>query len=371
MSKKPPLTSEGVDDVRPTDGADPLQGPDSADLGDLDDPPDLVNDAYLDDDGAYLDAGEYAEYADDDEEPGPEEDDRFITENADDRQPSSLPAPKRSLTDRLRSSLTTRYGQLPVWLLLAQCFLTVGWLRAAIAHAFSPDWRNGAEVDAFTVEYQGVAVDWYREIVFDGLLGSRSGSVAVVVLIGQLLVVLSLGLNRLVPIGLGIGAFLNVNFVLAGAIDPSAFYLVISALVALWHIERVADPARSCWLTLGSTVIGFTLIGALIPEIETAHPASVVDDPAIVLTFVTLLWVGALWLTFGRQVMALRPRRARPLTAADWLAHEAIDGPPPASDTIATIRLALGADPVEAWDASTIGSGSDAARADERQRVQA
>ncbi len=111
-------------------------------------------------------------------------------------------------------------------------------------------------------------------------------------------------------------------------------------------------------MTLGSTVIGFTLIGALIPQVGTVHPASVIEDPAIVLTFITVLWIGALWLTFGRQVMALRPRRARPLTAADWLAHEAIDGPPPARDTIATIRLAMGADPVEAWDASTVGSGS-------------
>ncbi len=275
------------------------------------------------------------------------------------------------MTDRLRSSLIARYGQLPVWLLLAQCFLTIGWLRAAIAHAFSPGWRTGAEVDAFRVEHQGVAIEWYREIVFDGLLEPRSGSIAIAVLIGQLSVVACLGLNRLVPIGLGIGAFLNLNFVLAGAIDPSTFYLVITATVALWHIERSADPARSCWLTLGSTVIGFTLIGALIPEIETAHPASVIEDPAIVLTFVTLLWVGALWLTFGRQVMALRPRRARPLTAADWLAHEAIDGPPPARDTIATIRLAMGADPVEAWDASTAGVDSSAAGAKERPRVQA
>jgi len=358
MPKNPSLTSEDADE---TNADDMLDG------HDLDDEADLDDEMYLDDEDEDDpdDDGE----SDGGDQPDPDEGDELIAAGLDDQEPTSPSTPGRTFAGWLRASLIARYGQLPVWLLLAQCFLTVGWLRAAIAHAFSPGWRNGSEVDAFRLEHQALAVDWYREIVFDGLLGSRSGSIAIVVLIGQLSVVLALGLNRFVPIGLGIGAFLNINFVLAGAIDPSTFYLVITATVALWHIERSADPARSCWLTLISTVVGFTLIGALIPEVETAHPASVVEDPAIVLTFITLLWIGALWLTFGRQVMALRPRRAGPLTAADWLAHEAIDGPPPASDTVATIRLAMGADPVEAWDASTVSS--DSAPRTEKHQVQA
>ncbi len=357
MAKNSSLTTEDADEAHITDEV--VEQPDDDETSLDDDEIDLeVEVEDLDEDGS--DDGNEDEDEDDhaSEAEGDHDRDEVTVEVLDVDEPASPPIPGRSLGHRLRTSLNSRYGQLPVWLLLAQCFLTIGWFRAAIAHAVSPGWRNGAEVDAFRLEYQGLAVDWYREVVFDGLLGSRSGSIAIAVLIGQFTVVLALGLNRFVPVGLGIGAFLNVNFLLAGAIDPSTFYLVITAIVALWHIERSADPARSCWLTLISTVIGFTLIGALIPQVGTVHPASVIEDPAIVLTFITVLWIGALWLTFGRQVMALRPRRARPLTAADWLAHEAIDGPPPARDTIATIRLAMGADPVEAWDASTVGSGS-------------
>ncbi len=355
MPKNSSLASEDADDVHITNEVMEQPDLDNEDNEEEEDEEEI----YLDEEEPNLDDEIHLDGEDDGADTDDEiEGDQIAAEGLDDDEPASPPVPGRSLADRLRTSLTARYGQLPVWLLLAQCFLTIGWFRAAIAHAVSPGWRNGAEVDAFRLGYQGLAIDWYREVVFDGLLGSRSGSIAIAVLIGQFTVVLALGLNRFVPVGLGIGAFLNVNFLLAGAIDPSTFYLVITAIVALWHIERSADPARSCWLTLISTVIGFTLIGALMPEIGTFHPASVVDDPAIVLSFITLLWIGALWLTFGRQVMALRPRRARPLTAADWLAHEAVDGPPPASDTVATIRLALGADPVEAWDASTVGSGS-------------
>lgn len=364
MSTTPsPVTSDDAHDGTSTDEYEELPpsdpeaeaddhepGFDQADDAELDpyEDPDIAEDVHLDPDldgevDGEVDLDAYLE-VDGDLDIEADLDDEDVEFELDEDEGSPMAGPP--LSTRMSRMLAARYGALPVWLVMAQCFLTVGWLRATIAHAVSPGWRNGAEVDAFQLAHQALVIDWYREVVFDGLLQVGSGRIASAVLIAQILVALSLGLNQWVPVGLGIGAFLNINFVLAGAVDPSTFYLVITATIALWHIERSANPVRSWWLTLISTIVGFTMVGALVPQIGTFDPALVVDDPAIVLTFITLLWMGALWLSFVRQILTLRPSHLDRTPLA-----EAQDGEElVASDTLATIRLITGTDPQEAWE---------------------
>lgn len=212
-----------------------------------------------------------------------------------------------SVRNRIVRAVESRYGGLPIWVLLVQIFLAVGWLRAAVAHGISADWWTGTELAEFRIEHEAGAVDWYGRLVLDGLVADAPLLVAVVVVMAQVTVALMLGLRHRTLLGLSIGAFLNINFVLAGAVDPSAFYLVLGAAVAVWHVEASVSTPQCWWLTFCSTLVGFTLIGSLAPQVTTIMPAAVTEDPAPVLIFLTLLWVAGLWMIFGRRV--LRPDR--------------------------------------------------------------
>ena len=46
-----------------------------------------------------------------------------------------------------------------------------------------------------------------------------------------------------------------------------------------------------------------------VEEAEEVLMAEVVDDPAVVLVFLALLWIGALWLTCARQILTIRRDR--------------------------------------------------------------
>lgn len=265
--------------------------------------------------------------------------------------------------------LNTRYGALPTWVMLVQIFLAAGWLRAASAHGMSIGWWTGEEITDFRLEHREVAVEWYRAIMLDGPVDWLPMVIGGIVLVGQLAVAVLLGLNHRPLVGLALGAFLNINFVLAGAVDPSAFYLVLGAAVALWHIEAGMTTTRCWWLTLASTVVGFTLIGSLLPQITTMDPATVIEDPAMVLTFIALLWVAMLWVTFGRRTLAHRPdpgpdpdaAEGGPLVRGDddrpaALAPgpAAIDGGDDQRALTDTIRLAMRSGPTEAAPAGQL-----------------
>lgn len=213
----------------------------------------------------------------------------------------------------LRTALVDRYRGLPPWLLLAQIFLAAGWQRAAAAHGLDPAWWSGAEITQFRVEHGESSIEWYRAIMLDGPVANWPIIVGIVVFSAQLIVAFMLALNLRPLLALAIGAGLNVNFVLAGAVNPSVFYLIIGAAIALWHVDTLAGRPSARRLTLISPVVAAILVGSLAPEIATIHPDHVIDDPAMVLSFIAVLWVLALWLSVGRStLLALHPERSGP-----------------------------------------------------------
>ncbi len=213
---------------------------------------------------------------------------------------------------RLYTRLLNHYRALPSWLLLAQAFLAFGWLRAAVAHWIDSSWWDGSEISDFVVGYRPESVEWYGATMLDGPVSSWPTVFAVIVLAAQVVVAALLIANVRPLLALFIGAGLNVNFMLAGAVNPSVFYLIISAALALWHVENSMSLAGQQRLAGISTLVGATAVGALAPEVRTVDPAMVIEDPALVLSFATLLWVGAVQVNVRSKTRLWRPMPAGP-----------------------------------------------------------
>lgn len=187
-----------------------------------------------------------------------------------------------------------RYRRLPPWVLLAQLFLAAGWQRAVAAHGLDPHWWDGTVISQFRIDQDRLAVEWYRSTMLDGPVAAWPVAIGAAVFAIQLLVGLMLALNVRPLLALAVGAALNVHLVLAGAVNPSIFYLIIGAALALWHIEASVGPIGIRRLTAVSTIVVAFSLGALIPEISTLDPAMVIEDPAIVLCLVAALWMVAI-----------------------------------------------------------------------------
>ena len=205
--------------------------------------------------------------------------------------------------------LAERFRGLPPWMLLAQFFLATGWQRAAITHGVDSQWWDGTVVMKFVDDHRSLSIDWYQATMLDGLVTRWPVAICVVVVVVQAAIGLMLIFNARPLLALALGAGLNINFALAGAVNPSIFYLIIGAVLALWHVEASVAPARTRKLVSVSTLVAAAALGALLPEIATLDPAHVIDDPAIVLSFAALLWVGALRVDLTREPdQAFRPR---------------------------------------------------------------
>ncbi|MEM1333679.1 MAG: hypothetical protein AAGG08_09495 [Actinomycetota bacterium] len=178
----------------------------------------------------------------------------------------------------------------PAWVVLVELFIGLGWARAVVEKLIDPDWWSGAAIADFVADHEADAVAWYTGIATEVWV-PFADVVGVTVLALQVIAAVTLVTGRRVELGLGAGMFLNLHFVLAGAVDPSIFYLVAQSAVAMHLLERDRSAAGRRvldWLNVGAVI----LVGASAPMIRTLHPAEVVDDPAVVLaTFGGLMFL--------------------------------------------------------------------------------
>lgn len=164
-----------------------------------------------------------------------------------------------------------------------QLFLAAGWLRAGVEKVIDPDWWSGAHLRDFLDQQRPEMLPWFTWFS-EGILEPLAPVVAWVVLWAQLGIAACLLANRHVKWALWAGIALNVCFTMAGRVNPSAFYLVMQ-MALLFAMSRavgevVAMRRAIAWL------IPATLIA---PFARTLHPASVIDDPALMLSFVCAL----------------------------------------------------------------------------------
>lgn len=243
---------------------------------------------------------------------------------------------------RLLSFARSEIDKPNAYLVPLRVFIGIGWLRAAAEKIIDPLWYDGTKLRSFLSEQAGDDLivfpqyEWFVET----LVEPNAAVVAWVVLAGQLLAGLAILTGTFTNLGLLGGLIMNANFLLAGAIDPSAFYIVIQTvlfvsntgavlgvdsvlssrvrwgfLVARTEVEPrylAAEKLSYLVLTAASAVIA----GYAVVYIEDFSP-NAVDDPATVLFVLASLGGLSAFITY------LRHARAERLIAAEEHADEA------------------------------------------------
>lgn len=217
------------------------------------------------------------------------------------------------MANRFSRSYRSIVDDAPPWVLLTRLFFGLGWLRAATEKLIDPYWWNGAGIEAFLVEHENGTLAWYRPFV-DHIVQPHLDTVVVLVVAIQLAAGIALLSGRHLGVALTVGMFLNLNFVAAGAVSPSAFYLVAQGALVLWLVEQQPEPLYRRAL-LGGTcfLVVLGLVGT--PLIRTLHPSEVIDDPAIMLLVLGLLAALATVETVRRHQRPLQlsqPHERRP-----------------------------------------------------------
>lgn len=203
-----------------------------------------------------------------------------------------------------------RLVSVPAWVLIVEIFIGAGWLRAFTEKLISLDWWRGETLAGFLVETDAARVPWFH-LVTDVVVWPNLTVISGLVAGAQLLIGGALLAGRFrVPALLG-GMALNVAFVLAGAVNPSVFYLVAQLALLLWVIERPETPRAGLLASLVG-VAGLAIAGSAALAIGTVHPGHVIEDPGAVLVFLgALAAVGAERARLGRQAppVTLEERR--------------------------------------------------------------
>jgi len=184
----------------------------------------------------------------------------------------------------LSKLFSARFAGQPAWAAVTEVFIGLGWLRAATSKVIDPSWWSGDYLTGFLTEHSDATLGWYAPFV-DAVVAPNARLVAPSVLILQLVVAASLLTGRARSIGLCFGIALNLHFVAAGAVNPSAFYLLAQGALVLWLIDRWSARQTQAMLP-AIAASGLAVAGFNVPFIRTMHPANVIDDPAIM--FATL-----------------------------------------------------------------------------------
>jgi thiosulfate dehydrogenase [quinone] large subunit len=240
-------------------------------------------------------------------------------------------AGERQGVERVVTSIQAAVLQEGAYLVPLRLFIGLGWLRACAEKVADPGWQDGSTLTAFL--HERVATDtvafppytWLIENVFL----PHAAALALVVLLGQLLAGAGILLGALTNAALLGGLFMNLNFLLAGEPNPSAFYIVIQAVLLLVNVgavlgldARLASRVRSPLLaaqppglrtlrlghrpTLAAAVAALVVTAYALPHVTNWSPGGSVEDPAMILA--TLGGLGTAWL----GIAALRVGRPDP-----------------------------------------------------------
>ncbi len=172
-------------------------------------------------------------------------------------------------------------GGLPAWVVVTQLFIGLGWLRAVAEKVIDPGWWTGDVITRFVFVHGDTTLAWYQPFV-EAVVLPAAPLIALVVVVGQLVAGASLVTGRRIGVGLATGIFLNLHFLAAGAVTPSAFYLLAQGALVLWLAEQTLTLVSLKRLQLVAAIAA-ALVGFNLPFISTVHPAAVIDDPAIML----------------------------------------------------------------------------------------
>jgi thiosulfate dehydrogenase (quinone) large subunit len=211
-----------------------------------------------------------------------------------------------------------------IMLVPLRLFIGLGWLRTGVEKLVDPGWLNGASLTDFFARQIGTG-----QIVFpfyEGLIHTlflpHALLLSWIVLVGQLLAGLAIMLGACTRAALLGGLWMNLNFLLAGVPNPSAFYLVIQIVLLVtrsgtvlgldgWlaqHPDQLrAANRKPIWLYLLLITVFVGAASSALAYVHDFSPAGSVHDGAMLLVIVSLL--AAAWAGLGllRRVLVVPP----------------------------------------------------------------
>lgn len=187
--------------------------------------------------------------------------------------------------NKLRNEIRLRL-QDPPWVLLIEVFIGIGWIRAAVEKIVDPLWWDGSELTGFLDSHAVLTLPWYQGFV-DNVVAPNLLPISIFVVFAELFVGIALISDWKLPAALATGLFLNLNFVAAGSVEPSIFYLICQLALVLWILHDKNGVARRPLRVVAVTSLIVALFN--VPFVWTLDPTWVVEDPAMALITVALL----------------------------------------------------------------------------------
>ncbi len=214
---------------------------------------------------------------------------------------------KRDKVRRLARQELSKDG---AYLLPLRIFIGIGWLRTSAEKIIDPGWYDGTALTAFLEEELAgghVVFPFYRALITDVFLPNAS-ALGAIIMIGELLAGVAILIGMFTNAALLGAIFMNLNFILAGAPDPSAFYFLIQVALFVGGIgaiagadtllgRRVKNPllvaqnrisgqrfrTRERVFFLGLAALWLALAVYALAHVSTLDPERSVEDPAIIL----------------------------------------------------------------------------------------
>ena len=220
------------------------------------------------------------------------------------KQPTDGDRPPESSDPSESSEPSTPKRSVAALLLPLRLFLAAGWLRAGVEKVIEPDWWTGEVLAVFLTEQRAEMLPLFRSFA-DAFVAPFAGPVAWLVVEVQIAIGVCLLLGRYTRQALWAGVVLNLTFVMSGRVNPSAFYLVME-MVLLFALSRPL-PERTA---VRRALLWSIPAVAVLPFARTIAPAEVIDDPALMLSFVSgLAAITTLALALGDRVPATNSLR--------------------------------------------------------------
>ncbi|MEM7126860.1 MAG: sulfite exporter TauE/SafE family protein [Chloroflexota bacterium] len=230
---------------------------------------------------------------------------------------------------RLWSYLEREMMKGAAFLLPLRLFIGLGWLRAGAEKLLDPAWTSGHKLPIFfqtQIASDAVYFPFYETLIIQ-FFEPNALILSWIIIIGELLAGGAILTGTLTNLALLSGLFMNLNFVLAGVVNPSAFYIMIQCgllaanagatlggdsflsrysrsffLVAQSHFER-GHRTSERWLLLFSGILSCLTAWMVVPYIRDFGPHSI-DDPAMLLFILFMLGGLLLGILFIRMSIA-------------------------------------------------------------------
>jgi thiosulfate dehydrogenase [quinone] large subunit len=244
----------------------------------------------------------------------------------------------KSIVMRVKRSVIRELRHPAAFLFPLRLFIGIGWLRAFAEKVITNAWFDGEAVGAFLdsqVAANAVAFPLYGQLI-EVFFRPGSRWIGWLVMALQLLVGLAILSGTYTNLALQMGIAMNANFLSAGRISPSAFYIVIQTVLFVTGAgailgtdgNRARRPRRAPSILLVAhpnmrgasnwdkmAVIGLAALAAALSWFGFAYSTdfspSGVGDPSLV--FGTVMGLGALSLTILRFRLSESGKASAPM----------------------------------------------------------